>query len=75
MVGLKAQWVVDANVLFPNEPEKQHRRAWHYTSVDYETDGETRGQRFMQMQNEANAYAASLQKGGFNWVAVEYIWL
>lgn len=74
MEALRAIWQVTAG-LIPGEPMPEASKDWNYTASDYKEDGHKRGAKFEVMQREAQAHAAALWTGGYNWVSVQYLWI
>jgi hypothetical protein len=80
MVALKASWQVRAG-LIPGTPMSEYDKTWLYSSLHYEMDGgeqammQAEGSHFNALKKQAHDYAASLERGGLNWVTVEYLWL
>lgn len=67
-------WTATAG-LIPGQPMPEYTRSWFYTELDYEKEGCKRGPLFLEQTNAAHDYAQEAEKGGFNWVKVEHIWL
>lgn len=80
IVAAKAFFEVTAG-LIPNEPMPEYSKRWAYTSEDYAADGGTQaslqneGSRYYTIQTNAHTYAKMLEKGGLNWVRVDYLWV
>lgn len=74
IIPLKAIWVVKAG-LIPGQPMYEYDKVWNYTALDFEADGNDRGERYLAMTKEVHDYAVSLEDGGLNWVTAEYVWV
>lgn len=72
--GLKACWTVRAG-LIPGVTMSEYSSDWNYTSLDYENDGNKKGETYNGTVKAVHEYASSLEAGGLNWVAVEYLWM
>jgi hypothetical protein len=78
MMAAKAFFVVNAGII-PDQPMREHYRAWGYDSQDYEADrkraqGET--STLEQHREAALAYARDLMNPAqLNWVHVEFVWV